>query len=251
MSISEGFNVFGANITGNTAKYGTFASFRSNIRDAEISFHLKDAYVHDNHAEIAGGKFFIFDPLQIAILEDNAYGHNTAGKYGNNLAGFTNKITTLDVRYVYPEQPFKVVFERKDRFGNTVTQEVEPDLDFTNVTLRMEGGKTFVIINNQQTQHQHQQPTQPTTTNNQQPTQQHNMQTTTNILRFLTHVGSSQGNATFFNGTAVFGPIAVTSHLIGSSFEMVYTARNYTLIPPDTFTILLAPVCSPGHQLVR
>lgn len=141
MLIKRHFKVFGATIIGNKAKYGGFASFQSPPgTHSEITFDLRDSEIKENEAEIAGGAYYLFEPVKMFIPCDIEGHGNSAGKYGNYTAGQTEKLATHYWSEIYPFQVFTIDVRRLDRCGQQVTREVLDYLEYSSVTLRVEGG---------------------------------------------------------------------------------------------------------------
>lgn len=203
--ISESFEVSDSIVQYNIARYGGFASFmigdKTNSETTKIKFNVVNVTATHNHAEIAGGKFFVFDPIVVTDFPETDNDNNTAGFYGPNLAGFTKTLDTQVLRYIYPEEVFNVTINRLDRFKNLVSREVIDKLDHSIIEARIEGGST-------------------------------------------------QGDAKFVGGIAIFDDSELTSHVLGAQPTIIFTAKEYPLVKPANLVIVISPVCPPGFKIV-
>lgn len=132
-------------VKNNRALYGGFATFMSSKHNDTIDFTVDNkTEVSGNHARIAGGRYFVFDPIGIAIISplNKTKSGNTAGVYGDELAGFTSSLQAEYSRYIYPGQTFSISVRRYDRFGNFVKREVYENFDRSSMSVRVEGGSS-------------------------------------------------------------------------------------------------------------
>ncbi len=212
--VSRKFKVFGSLIMNNTASYGGFATFKASKKSDKIEFDVgATTIVQGNSALIAGGKFFLIEPVNIIIqrtdhtvlLETKSCNgtvdknQNSAGCYGPEAASTTTKFDTSYPPYIYPEQIFKVSVRRYDRFGQFVNQEVDSVADTSTAVLRM------------------------------------------------VH-GSLEGNKTFVNGEVDFR-ISLSTRKNLETTTLMFSAPKYH-VAPSIFNVTVAPVCPPGFQLV-
>jgi hypothetical protein len=215
VQVSRKFKVFESQILYNVANFGGFATFKMAKKIKErIEFDLgANTRIEGNHARIAGGKFFLIEPVDIYVPKTDTpaviatktctrthdKNGNSASCYGPEVAGTTTNFDTHYPRFIYPEEVFPVTVRRYDRFGQYVNREVDPKAD-----------------------------------------------TSRTILRIVD--GSLEGNSTFQEGEVVY-QISLSTRRDLETTSLMFSATKYH-VEPVIFNVTISPVCPPGFQLV-